>query len=370
MSLGVPPAAPAPAPLDTVVAPGPAATTQERLQALSAQGVTLRSAAFRAEREASWRELEELLSRVQRGGMRALSARDLGRLPLLHRAALSSLSVARAISLDRNLLDYLESLCARAYLTVYGVRRHLLEALADFFVRRFPRLVRAHWPHVALGFALLLGGCWAGFALTRADPDRFYAFVDPGMAQGRGPISSTESLREVLYSKEDTAGMLKTFAMFLFAHNARVGILAFVVGFAGAVPSALLLFGTGLMMGAFGQLYASRGLSVEFWAWVLPHGVTEFTAIVLCGAAGMALGLAVLFPGREERRAGLARRGREAAVLALGAVALFFVAGLVEGIFRQRVHSVTIRYAVAGASAVLLSAYLLLAGRREGSVRR
>jgi len=362
--------APPPAPLETVVVPGPGPTTQERLQALSAQGVPLKSASFRAEREASWRELEGLLAKVQRGGMRALSARDLGRLPLLHRAALSSLSVARAISLDRNLLDYLESLCARAYLTVYGVRRHLLEALADFFVRRFPRMVRAHWPHLALGFALLLGGCWAGFALTRADPDRFYAFVDPFTAQGRSPTSSTESLREVLYGKEGAATMLKSFAMFLFTHNARVGILAFVVGFAGAVPSALLLFGTGLVLGAFGQLYASRGLSVEFWAWILPHGVTELTAVVLCGAAGMALGLALLFPGREERRAGLARRGREAAVMALGAVALFFVAGLIEGIFRQLVHSVPIRYSVAGTSAVLLSTYLLLAGRREGSVRR
>jgi uncharacterized membrane protein SpoIIM required for sporulation len=370
MSVPVPPAAPGAPPLQTVVAPGPGPSTQERLRALSAQGVPLKSAAFRAEREASWRELEALLVKVRRGGMRALSARDLGRLPLLHRAALSSLSVARSISLDRNLLDYLESLCARAYLTVYGVRRHLLEALADFFVRRFPRLVRAHWPHVALAFGLLLGGCWAGFALTRADPDRFYAIVDPVMAQGRSPTSSTESLREVLYAKEDAARMLKSFAMFLFAHNARIGIMAFVAGFAGAVPSALLLFGTGLMMGAFGQLYASRGLSLEFWAWVLPHGVTELSAIALCGAAGMALGLAVLFPGREERRAGLARRGREAAVVALGAVALFFAAGLVEGIFRQLVDSVAIRYAVAGTSAVLLSAYLLLAGRREGSVRR
>jgi uncharacterized membrane protein SpoIIM required for sporulation len=306
---------------------------------------------------------------VRRGGIGGLEARELARLPVLYRAALSSLSVARAISLDRNLLDYLESLCARAYLTVYGVRRHLAEALGDFFVRRFPRLVRAHWPQLAVAFAMLLGGTWAGFALTRADPDRFYAFVPQWLVEGRGPTSPTESLREVLYTKKDAAKMLKSLAMFLFSNNARVGIRAFAVGFAGAIPSALVLFATGLMMGAFGQLYASRGLSVEFWAWVLPHGVTEFTGIALCGAAGMALGQALVFPGREERRAGLARRGREAAVVALGAVALFFVAALIEGIFRQLVHSVPVRYAVAATSAVLLAAYLCLSGR-ERSARR
>ncbi|HET6413113.1 MAG TPA: stage II sporulation protein M [Anaeromyxobacter sp.] len=325
--------------------------------------LAVKSAAFRAEREASWRELEDLLARARRGGIRALKPRELSRLPLLYRATLSSLSVARAISLDKNLLDYLESLSTRAYLTVYGVRRRLPEALGDFFARGFPRRVRAHWPQLALSLGLILAGLWAGFTLTRTDPDRFYALVDPALAQGRGPTSSTESLREVLYADRGAARLLQTFAVFLFSHNARVGILAFAIGFAGGVPSALLLFGTGLMMGAFGALYASRGLSVEFWAWVLPHGVTELTAVALCGAAGMALGLAVVFPGREERRAGLARRGREAAALVVGAVALFFAAGLLEGIFRQLVHSVVIRYAVAGSSALLLVLYFALSGR-------
>jgi uncharacterized membrane protein SpoIIM required for sporulation len=332
-------------------------------------GVTLKSAAFRAEREASWRELERLLEEVQRGGIHALGPRELARLPLLYRAAVSSLSVARAISLDRNLLQYLESLCARAYLVVYGVRRGLGEALADFFARRFPQRVRAHRGYVAVAFGLLWAGLCTGFALTRADPERFYAFVGSALSQGRGPSSSTESLRDVLYAREDAAKMLKTFAMFLFSHNSQVGITAFAIGFAGAVPSALLLFATGLMLGAFGALYASRGLSLEFWAWTLPHGVTELTAVALCGAGGMALGMALLFPGREERRAGLARRGREAAQLALGAVALFFVAALIEGLFRQLVHLVAVRYAVAGASAVLLAAYLLLAGRAREEPR-
>lgn len=326
-------------------------------------GITLMSAAFRAEREASWRELERLLSEVERGGIHALSPRDLARLPLLYRATLSSLSVARAISLDKNLLEHLEALSTRAYLVVYGVRRHLTEALADFFARRFPRLVRAHRAYLALAFLFLLGGLATGFALTRRDPDRFYSFVNPVLAQGRGPFSSRESLREVLYAKPSAARMLKTFAMFLFSHNTQVGITAFAVGFAGAVPSALLLFSTGLMMGAFGALYASRGLSLELWAWILPHGVTELTAVVLCGAAGMALGMAVLFPGREERRAGLSRRGRDAAVMAVGAVGLFFVAALIEGLFRQLVHSVPIRYSVAGSSGALLLAYLTLLGR-------
>ncbi|HEY6099022.1 MAG TPA: stage II sporulation protein M, partial [Anaeromyxobacter sp.] len=295
----------------------------------------------------------------------ALAPAELARLPCLYRAALSSLSVARAISLDRNVLDYLESLSGRAYLAVYGTRRRLREALGDFFVRRFPRAVRAHRWHVAIATALIVLGAITGFMLTASDAERFYAFVDPRYAQGRGPASSTASLREVLYGGRDAAGMLKTFAMFLFQHNARIGIMAFAVGFAGAVPAALLLFSNGLVMGAFAALYVGRGLGLDFFGWVLPHGVTELTAVALCGAAGMALGQALLFPGREERLAGLARRGREAGVVALGAVALFFAAALVEGIFRQLVHAVPVRYAVALGSAGVLFSYLATSGRER-----
>ncbi len=328
-----------------------------------ASRVGLKSATFRAEREGSWRELEALVLRIEKRGVRALAPGELARVPVLYRAALSSLSVARAISLDRNVLDYLESLCGRAYLAVYGTRRHLREALADFFARRFPRAVRALAPHLAIAAALLVVGGITGFALTARDAERFYAFVDPAYAQGRGPASSTASLREALYAREDAATLLKTFAMFLFQHNARIGLVAFAVGFAGGVPSALLLFSNGLVLGAFASLYHGRGLGLELWAWLLPHGVTELTAVALCGAAGLALGHGLLFPGREERLAGLARRGREAGVVVLGAVALFFAAALVEGIFRQLVHAVPVRLAVAFGSAAVLWSWLATSGR-------
>ena len=352
---------PGPEILATVLLDAPPAVPD----ALRHPPVALKSATFRAEREASWRELEALVAEVERHGVRTLSAANLTRLPALYRAAVSSLSVARAISLDRNVLEWLESLCARAYLVVYGTRRHLREAVSDFVGRRFPAAVRAHAGHVALSALVLALGAATGFALTLADADRFYAFVSPWMAGGRGPTSTTEALREALYAKKDAAEMLTAFAMFLFSHNARIGIFAFAVGFAGGVPSALLIFGNGLVLGAFAALYHSRGLSLELWAWLLPHGVTELFAVVLCGAGGLVLGQALVFPGRDERLRSLSTQGREAAVLAIGAVGMLFVAGLVEGIFRQLVHSVAVRYAVAVAFAALWALYFTGAGRER-----
>src|SRR5258708_2783328 len=105
----------------------------------------LKSHRFRAEREADWRRLEALLARVEKGGARRLSRDELVEMPVLYRQALSSLSVARAISLDQQVIAYLESLCTRAYFFVYGVRTRPLERLAVFFARDWPAAARALW---------------------------------------------------------------------------------------------------------------------------------------------------------------------------------------------------------------------------------
>ena len=65
----------------------------------------LKSYEFRRERAASWRELEELVARCEKKGPGRLTGKELARLPVLYRAALSSLSVARSISLDRAVVD-------------------------------------------------------------------------------------------------------------------------------------------------------------------------------------------------------------------------------------------------------------------------
>ncbi|MFL6258626.1 MAG: stage II sporulation protein M [Thermoanaerobaculia bacterium] len=325
-------------------------------------GFDLKSAQFRREREAAWRELEELLARLEKNGLESLTAEELQRLPVLYRSAVSSLSVAAAISLDKNLLDYLTALVSRAYMAVYGAKRRVAEAAADFFLVRFPWAVRRYFLFVLAAYALLGLGVLTGYRLTLADPERYYSLVDDAMAQGRNPAASTPELREVLYS--GAKGPLGLFATFLFTHNAKIGMVCFAVGFVAGVPVIYLLFVNGLSLGAMAALYQTRGLGGEFWAWVLPHGITELSAVCLCGAAGMAIGAALVFPGRHTRMRNLALQGREVALLALGAVTMFLVAGLIEGIFRQVVHDVAVRWSLATLTLVFWTWYFLAVGRR------
>lgn len=324
---------------------------------------TPRSVAFRAEREEQWRRLEGLVDRVHRKGLSTLDAKELHVLPLLYRAALSSLSVARRTALDRSLITYLEALSARAYLAVYGSRRSTRGALRRLFLESFPQQVRALWAELGMSAGLVFLGVGVAMALMAFDPAWYHAFVDPALSSGRDPGTKTEDLRAALYSGGDS---LTSFASYLFTRNARIGMVAFALGFAGGAPTALLLFSNGLMLGAFISLYAQRGLLVPLLGWLLPHGVPEIGAVILCGAAGLHLGRALVLPGRRSVRDAMAKAGRSAAVVVLGSIVLFAIAGVIEGVFRQVVQNDVLRFAMAAFNATWLSIWLVLGGRSAG----
>jgi uncharacterized membrane protein SpoIIM required for sporulation len=326
-----------------------------------AQTASLRSVQFRKEREGTWHELEQLIELVNQRGIRELTAEQLARLPHLYRATLSSLSVARSISLDRALTDYLESLCGRAYFAVYGTRDPARSTVAEFVTWRLPAAVRRMKWQFVVSLAFMVLGTVTAFLMVRDDPETYYTFVGEGYADGRDPSASTEELRSVLYDETNFSGALTQFAATLFHHNAGIGLVAFALGFV-ILPTVLLIFINGLILGAFAALYDSRGLSLDLWGWLLPHGVTELLAVVLCGAAGLTIGQAWVFPGEKRRIDNLRERGRDAAIVALGAVVMFFIAGLIEGIFRQTVTGLEIRWAVASATFVFWLWYYVRCG--------
>lgn len=326
-----------------------------------------RSVAFRKEREGQWFELDRIVTKSMKGGLKSLDARELHRLPVLYRAVLASLSVARRTAMDRALVLYLEALAGRAYLAVYGSRRSTRGAIRRALFETFPQRVRSLLPELGMSTLFVTLGALVAMQLMKVDMGWYDAFVDPALANGRDPNADTQTLREVLYGGGEQGEALATFASYLFVHNARIGMLCFALGFAAGIPTALLLFTNGLMLGAFLELYASRGLTVELLGWLLPHGVPEIGAVILCGAAGLHLGKSMLLPGRRTVRDSLAHAGRKCALVVAGAVVLFGIAGLVEGIFRQAVTDTTVRYTVFVFNLTWFLAWLFLAGRgRKG----
>lgn len=307
--------------------------------------ITLKSATFRAQRQADWLALETLLTRCKLGGIRKLSFEELQKLPLLYRSTLSSLSVARAIALDRYLLLYLEDLALRAYLVVYGPQRSWAATARRFLSTGFPAATREAWPHILAAFLCILAGSITGYALTDRDEAWFSTFIPPSMAGGRGPGSTrSELLQQEIFAP--WPGFAESFglaASFLFQHNTIVGIMSFGLGIFAGLPTIGLMLYQGLVFGSFLCLHAHRGLLVASIGWVSIHGITEFGAIIISGAGGFYIAEKLVFPGRLTRADSLALHGEAASRLAVGAMLLFMLAAILEGGFRQLVASTPLR---------------------------
>ncbi|MAC90043.1 MULTISPECIES: stage II sporulation protein M [Maricaulis] len=325
----------------------------------------IRSTRFRREREADWVALEGLVARVESSGGNRLSFDESRSLAALYRKAATSLSVARDISLDRGLLDYLEALVARAFLAVYAPQESLSGVIGRFFGGSASAAVRRSWASILMAFLALALGGWVAAMLFAQDPAWFYAFVPGELAGDRGPGASTEALRDVLFNTDgNLVAQLGAFAAFLFSHNTRVALFSFALGVFACVPSLLLTIYNGLILGAFWGLYADRGLGLELFGWLSIHGVTEMSALALAAAGGFRLGLALLFPGGLTRKDSLRAASKDAVKLALVASLMLLVAGLLEGFARQMVTDTGMRIMIGWGIGALWLAWFMLVGRR------
>ncbi|NVO57819.1 stage II sporulation protein M [Rhodobacteraceae bacterium B1Z28] len=324
----------------------------------------IRSARFRQEREGDWRRLSDLVDKAEGQGLHRMSFQEARDLADLYRQATTSLSIAREISLDRGLLDYLEALTSRAYLCVYAPQQRLGGIIRRFLTTGGPQAMRASWRVILMGFLCMTAGAVAGYFFYFDNPEWFYVFMPSELSGGRGPDASTEFLRASIYG-EDSGSGLGAFATYLFSHNTRIAIFVFGLGAFLCAPTILLVFYNGLILGVFYALYIDRGLGWDMFGWLSIHGVTELSAICIACAGGLKLGLAVLFPGHQTRRAALRAAGHDAVKLALIAAMMLVVAALLEGFGRQLIQDRTTRTAVGWGVGGLWLLWFALGGRKR-----
>jgi uncharacterized membrane protein SpoIIM required for sporulation len=110
------------------------------------------------------------------------------------------------------------------------------------------------------------------------------------------------------------------------------------------------------------------GFGETFWSFVAGHSAPELLAIVLSGAAGLRLGLAIISPGSATRRAALVAAAKPAVRLMYGAALMFVLAAFVEAFWSPNTLvalEVKVGAGLAGWLAFVL--YFLLAGRSRAA---
>lgn len=278
-----------------------------------------------------WAALEQLLDRAEREGLKVLELEDARALSRLYRSASSDLLWVRARAGSADVSGFLNDLVGRAYAITYPGKRVRPRDTLRFLSHGFPDLMLREWRVYAASFLLFMAGFGFGWIGMMFDPDAAPYLVPAQHLQ----LDPVERAKKEAASSGAGADEQAAFTSFLFTHNISVAFLAFALGVTAGVGTAIMLFANGILLGALAWVYASKGMMGWFWAWILPHGIPEITAICIAGAAGFMLARGLVAPRGLSRRVSLRREAVNAVKLLLGTLALFVLAGAIEGTISQ-----------------------------------
>lgn len=325
---------------------------------------------FEQSHRADWAELEAALSRLERGrkikafkkmGDAPLAAIDGARVAALYRRSCEHLALAQARAYPIHLTHRLEMLTQRGHRIIYRRDDHGASRFKQLVLVDFPQSVRAHrWYLLAATLLFLLPMLTVGWASYR----------DPGFVLHMMDADQVQNFDSMYGDKENAIGHLRRASTdwhmfgFYIQNNISIGFQCFASGLFWGVGSLFYLVFNGQSMGAVAGYLTARGYSETFYSFVVTHSAFELTAIVLCGAAGLRLGHALLSPGRHTRIESLKLASKDAITVVYGAIGLLLIAAAVEAFWSSaRWVAPGVKYGVGAVCWTLVIAYLGWQGR-------
>ncbi len=309
-----------------------------------------------ARHEATWSRLAELTARARRAP--GLGTEGVEELVSCYQRTSSHLAHTRGAYRDAALTARLTGLVAAASGVIYGSRPGTGRGVRRFLSITFPAAVWHLRRFVVIAAALLLVPAVAVGAWLAVSDAALEASASEE-ARAAYVASDFES-----YYSSSPAGQ---FATQVTVNNIQVSILAFAIGIIGCVGTAGLLVFNGANVGLAGGLFVASGRADRFFGLILPHGLLELSAVIVAGAAGLALGWSVIAPGDQTRRDAIAQTGRRSAVVVLGLMLAFVNAGLIEGFVTGSGLPTPLRVGVGAAVWVAWVAWLVGFGRRAAA---
>jgi uncharacterized membrane protein SpoIIM required for sporulation len=269
-----------------------------------------------------WREADARAARLSRG--RTDDAADAARLAEDYRLLAHDLARARALMPSSRTREYLESAYARTHATLHHGAWDARSALARLVLTEIPAAMRWLAPYLAwTTFIFLLAAC-AGYALVHRYPELIALFASPRM------IASVES------GKLWTQGILNVvpssiLSVEILTNNIIVSLFAYCLGFLFGLGTLYILGLNGLMLGAIFAFVGEHGLAGQLFSFVVPHGCVELSVMCVSGAAGAAIGEALIRPGAGGRLESFRAAALGTGVVLIACAMLLTGAGLIEG---------------------------------------
>ncbi len=265
----------------------------------------------------------------------------------------ADLSYAQTHYPDSQMTVYLNGLSAALHNTLYSNKREPASRFITYWTREMPLVLYEARRLLLLSLLIFIASALFGALSQMADPsycrlimgDAYMDMTEVNIANGK-PM--------------DVYGQMPQTVMFgsITLNNIGVAIRVFVMGLFTSIASGLMLFYNGLMVGCFNAFFTQHGMLGVCLSTIMLHGTLELSAIVIAGAAGLALGNGWLFPGTYTRLASFRRGAKQGLKIVVSTIPLFVLAGFIESfITRMDYLSLPTRLAIIVPSAAFVLFY-------------
>jgi uncharacterized membrane protein SpoIIM required for sporulation len=306
------------------------------------------------QRKNSWSRLDALTHQVESSGIGSLSGGELREFGLLYRQVAADLSAVRSDRASGTFEEYLNQLLSRAHNRIYSGRKSSLRSVVRFMAFEYPCVFRRLFPYVAASLLIFLAGAALGTLLSLSRPQFERLSLPPNVLQS---IDRHEMWTHSLLSVKPQASSA------ILTNNISVCFATFTGGILGTLGTIYLLFNNGLLMGVISTACARAHMTLELYSFVAAHGALELPSIFIAGAAGLRLGVGLLFPGMLRRKDSLVLGAREAVRLLAGVIPLLFVAGILEAFVSPSGAPKAVKFAVGAVLLTGLGFWLTEGGR-------
>ncbi|MEZ5323224.1 MAG: stage II sporulation protein M [Microthrixaceae bacterium] len=273
---------------------------------------------FIVDRQERWKRLDTLVSQARR--RRPMPANDLDEMLALYQGTSADLSVARTRFDDIALSNRLSRTLGAAQGVIYRTRGRPGDVGVRFFAETIPAATWRCRRAIGLAAALVLVPAFAmGVYL---------------LATGKVDDARLDAMTHALVNQNQfrdyySSAPAEQWAFQLFTHNIEVAVIAFGGAIATGVLGAVQLVHFGLSTGTTGAIMHAHGRGSEFWGLILPHGLTELTAVFVATGAGFKVFWAMVNPGDLSRGA-VAEEGTRTITVLVGSMVMFVFAGFTE----------------------------------------
>ncbi|MEH7335747.1 stage II sporulation protein M [Neobacillus drentensis] len=297
-----------------------------------------------------WKQLELLISALSKS-RKSITGDNITQFNRLYQKAAQNLSYSQTYFPNDEVTQYLNGLVAKSHNLLYKDQVSSFKQIRYFFGTKFVGLFLEQWKFVVVAMFLFTIGALGSFISVYNDPLHIYSLIPANIAQGIDP-EQVGSDRGAVDSSLMSASIM--------TNNIKVAIFAFAGGITFGLLTIYLLVYNGILIGALAALFWHHDKSYDFWAFIVPHGMIELTAIFIAGGAGLLMGYKLFVPGQLSRGYQLKNQAKRSVQLLLGTIPLFVIAGVIEGFITPAAISLEAKYLVAFLTVVGLILYIVI----------